>query len=103
MATLLREGREHLSNPTLAGWGALGDAGSVSQVYPALAGASEERTPHTPFPESSPLRSLPYLPGGVPVPTQAAWGPAGLAWAWAGEKTQPPGPTPTGVIGTQGF
>lgn len=56
MATLLREGHEHLSNLRLAGWGALGDAGCVSQVYPALTGASEERNPlHTPLLESSPL------------------------------------------------
>lgn len=69
------------SSPMLAEWGAFGDAGCVSQVYPDLTGASEERNPlHTPFLESSPLRSLPYLPGGVPGPTQAALGPAGLAW-----------------------
>lgn len=81
VGTLPGEGGEHLSNPMLAGWGALGDAGCVSQIYTVLTGASEERNPlHTPFLESSPLRSLPYLPGGVPVPTQAALGPAGLAW-----------------------
>lgn len=89
MATLPREGREHLSNPTLAGCGALGDAECVSQVYPTLIGASEERSPlHTPSLESSPSEASRIFQVVCRSPPRRLWAQLG----WPGREGRGKGP-----------
>lgn len=71
---------------------------------PPHRGFRGEEPPAQPFPgELSPPKP-PSIFQGVPAPIAGGFGPSGLAWE-RGRGTGPshPGPTPTGVIGTQGF
>lgn len=88
VATLPREGREHLSNPTLAGWGALGDAGCVSQVYPALTGPQRRETPAHSFLRELPSEASHIFQVACPSPPRWLWAQLG----WPGSEGRRKGP-----------